>query len=145
VHGRNVANRYRDAARAQFDRDLLHVRHTPDISAGAHEVLVLGNLDNATSYVTVRAADRIGNIPHRDAVALELCRVEVDLILLDESPDRGHLGNTVHPLEPVPKGPVLKGAELLEIVVPGGVHERVFENPSDTRRIGADLGSNPLR
>src|SRR5438552_1324848 len=74
VHGRDVADRYRDAAGAQLDRDLLDVRHAPDVSPGAHEVLVLGDLDNAASYVAVRAADRIGNIPHRDAVALELRR-----------------------------------------------------------------------
>src|SRR6267142_507971 len=77
VHGRNVANCYRDAARTQFDRDLLHIGHAPDVSPGAHEVLMLGDLDNATSHVTVRASDRIGDIPHRDAVALELRRIQV--------------------------------------------------------------------
>ena len=108
-------------------------------------MLVLGNLDHTAPHVTVGAADRIGNLPRRDAVALELRRIEVDLVLLDEPPDRGDLGDTVHPLKPVAKRPVLKGPELLEIAVTGGVHERVFENPSDTRRVGADFWRDPLR
>src|SRR5262249_35713633 len=135
MHGRDLTQGDRHSSRAELHRDLLDVGEAVDVAAAAHEVLVLRDLHDAATHVAVRSTHRVGPIAYRHAIALELRRIEVRLVLLDEPTDRRDLGDTVDALQPVTQGPILERAELLEIVVTGGVHEGVFEHPADAGRI----------
>src|SRR5689334_23271696 len=81
---------------------LLHV------SAPADDVLVAGDLEDATADALVRRPDRSHDVVHGDAVREQLVRIDVDLVLLHEAADTGHLGDARHALQRVTHVPVLE-------------------------------------
>ncbi len=74
-----------------------------------------------------------------DTVRREPGRIDLDLILLLESADRGDLGDARHRSEPVGEVPILEGAKVRQRVLPGLVHENVLEAPAHAGRVGTEV------
>jgi hypothetical protein len=127
-----------------LQRDVLDVGQAPEVAAAPDEVLGRGHLEDLAADIVVRALDPGDDVGERDAVGRELVRVEVDLVLLHEAADRGHLGDALHRLEGVPQVPVLQGAELGQAVLAGVVHQGVLIDPADAGRVRPDDGVDAL-
>ena len=72
----------------------------------------------------------------RNAVSEQLIRIEIDLVLLHEAADGRDLGNAFYRLEGITQIPILERAQLGQIVFPGLIDERVFEDPADAGGVG---------
>ncbi len=89
---------------------------------------------------------RIASItsPSGDPVGREPVGIHGDLVLLLEAADRGDLGHSRHRLQRVAQRPVLEGAQLVQRVRAGAVHQRVLEDPAHAGGIGTQLRRYPL-
>ena len=98
-------------------RNVSEIVKRSDIAAPPHHVFALARFDDTPPDVVVAAADGLDHFLQRDVIALELVRIDLHLVLLDESTDRGHLSHPWDALEPVAQIPVLEAAQLGEVVL----------------------------
>ncbi len=115
--------------------DLLQVADTSDVTTSTDEKLGRCNFDCLTPYIRVALADRIDDIADWNVVGSKLVGIEIDLILPDKTAHRSHLGHTFDRLQRVPKPPVLERPQLGQIVFSAVIDQRIFEDPSDARRV----------
>src|SRR5260370_725820 len=73
-----------------------------------------------------------------NTVSAEFVGVDIDLVLLDESPDRRNFGNARNGFKLVAQIPVLNAAQLGETAPVGAIHENVLVHPACTGRIRAN-------
>src|SRR5205823_12225208 len=82
--------------------------------------------------------DRTDDVAERDVICDERVWIEIDLVLLYETADRRDFRDTFHRRKCVTQIPILNGTQLRQVMLAGVIDQRVFVNPSDTRRVGAD-------
>src|SRR5512143_388827 len=63
----------------------------------------------------------------------------------DEAAERRDFGNTWHGLDRIAHVPVLKASQLGEIVLPGSIDERIFEDPADCGFIARQFNVHAMR
>ncbi|MNX81615.1 hypothetical protein D3C86_1133070 [compost metagenome] len=112
----HVRDRHGDAAGGGLDDDLLKIGSALDVAPAPYRVLGRVLLDQAAAHLVVAHPDGIRHFLQVDAVGEELGGIDLDLVLADEAPDGGHLGDPRHALELEAQVPVLDGAQAPEIM-----------------------------
>ena len=120
--------------------NVLDVRERFEVAQPAHHVFALGQLDDHGADVGVRILDRCHHGGNRDAVAEQLGRVEIDLVLFLESAQRRNLGDTWHCRECIPEIPVLNAAQIRQTLPPSRVLECVLIHPPQAGRVWPEGG-----
>src|ERR1700737_3586830 len=109
-----------------------------DVSATSNEKFSGRDLERLASDILVTHLNRLNHITNRNVVGRQLVRIEIDLILLDESTYWRDFGNTFHRFERVPDIPVLHGPQLRQVMFTALVDQRVLVHPPYAGRIGSD-------
>ncbi len=128
------------SAIGSLERNLPQVVQRMDVAPAPDEILRRRNLQRFAAHIAVAFANRIDHIVQADAVIDELVRIDVDLVLLHEAADAGHLGHAFDRTERIFERPILQAAQLGEIVLPGVIHQGVLINPADTGGIRPQSG-----
>ena len=115
----------------RLEDEVFDVLPAAQVAAAAHHVFGFGHLQRAAADVAVGIADHLGDAHQRDAVSLELGRVDRDLVLLHEAADAGDLGHPRRLGQLVAQIPVLQGAQLGQRLVLG--QHGVLVHPADAR------------
>ncbi len=136
-HLGDVAHQHRRAGLAA-DHDALDVRDGLDVAPAAHHVLAAAELEQPPLDVVVGHPDALHHVADGDAVGREAVGVDVDLVLLDEAADAGHLGHARDAGERVADVPVLQRPQVGEVVRAALVDQRVGEHPADAGGVGAE-------
>ena len=126
--------------KACLEGDLLKVLQARDVAPAAHHVFAAGPLDHPPTDVAVGLLHGGQHIVESDSVRGKLGRIDLDLVLLLESADRGDFRDSRHGPKPVGEIPVLERPQVGERVPAGLVHEDVLEAPADARGVGAQVG-----
>src|SRR6516164_5872970 len=121
-----------------FEDNVFDVLDLFDVAAAADVILGRCNLGNLAAHIGIARLDRIDDVAKCNVVGDERIWIEIDLILLHETTNRRDFGDTFHRGKRVTQIPILNGAQLGEVVLSGVVNKRVFINPTDTGRVGAD-------
>src|SRR5690606_16887275 len=124
--------------------DLLDVLRGSDAPLAANHELGPGDLEQAAAPFVVACANRFDDACEGDAVGEHRIRIEAHLILAYGATDRRDLRYAGHRLEVVSQQAVLDAAQGREVVRSGFVAQRVLVDPSDARRVGAELGPNAV-
>src|SRR5206468_523110 len=111
----------------------------------ADQILLPCELDDPPAHVAVTIFDDVNDVVQRDPEGEEPIRIDVDLVLLDETTYSSDLGHARHGLQPVADVPVVEGTHLGEVVTPAPIHEGVLEGPADSGRVGTQDGGDALR
>ena len=121
-----LRERDRHASRRSHD-DVCGILDRADVPDPADDVLTLTDLQQPAADIVVRAADGGDDTLERYTARGHLHRIEIDLVLLDEPADRGHLRDSGSRLQTQLEIPVLQRAKLSEVVRIGlqGVPEDV--------------------
>src|SRR6185437_8481148 len=108
-------------------RTALHLQHdvtdvvrAAQIAAAAHDILGFGHFDRAATDILVARTDCIADLAQRNAIGLQLLRVDDDLILLNEAADARDLGDAPGLGKLKTHGPILNGAQLGERALSAG-------------------------
>ncbi len=128
----------RSATGAEPEHDSLEILDAAYVAAPAHHQLGLAALDHASADIGVRALDGPLDRLQRDAVGPHLQRVDLHLILADETADRRDLCDAFDGGERIAQVVVLQAAELGQGALLGA--ERVHVGPADPCRVGTELG-----
>ena len=123
----------------------MKVLQARDVAPAAHHVFAAGPLDHPPTDVAVGLLHGGQHIVESDSVRGKLGRIDLDLVLLLESADRGDFRDSRHGPKPVGEIPVLERPQVGERVPAGLVHEDILEAPADARGIGAQVGVDVLR
>ena len=110
-----------------------------DVAAAADQIFLPGHLQAARAHFVVAVAHRIHDLRQRNLVGQQPIRIDVDLILLHEPADGGHLRHARHARKPIPQIPIVERAHLLKVVLAGLIDERVLEGPADTSCVRSKL------
>ena len=124
------------------DDNLLQVLHRLRIAPAPDHVLGPGELQQPTTDFLVAGTDRLDDGGQRHVVGEEPVGVDRDLVLLHEAADRRDFCYAGNALEVIPEIPILECPQLLEVMLPGLIHERVLEDPAHAGGIRPELGSN---
>src|SRR5438132_1876488 len=127
-----------------FEDNVLDVLDFFDVTAAADEILGRCDFQNAAAHIGVAHFDGVDDLAERNVVSNERVWIEIDLVLLHESADRGDFRNAFHGRERVTQIPILNRAQLREIVFPAVVNQRVFINPSNAGRVRTDYRIHAL-
>src|SRR5713101_6863112 len=111
-----------------------------DVAEAADHVVRARHLQHAATDFAVAVADLVDHRFQRDLEREQPIRVELDLVLLYESPDSGDLRNPRHGLERVADVPILQAAQVGEATSMTLVDERIFVDPTGAGRVGTDSG-----
>ncbi len=121
------------------DRDPPQVIQVLDVAPASHHVFAAGPLDHAPTDVAVGLLHGGQHIVESDSIRGELGRIDLDLVLLLESADRGDLGHARYRAEPVGEVPVLKRPQVRQRMPACLVHENVLEAPTHAGRVGSEV------
>src|SRR5262249_36646155 len=135
----------RRAVPAGPDGQVLDIRHGPDVAASPYDVFLAGHLKASGAHFVIAVADGVGDLRQWNLVGQQAVRIDVDLILLHETADRGNFRHALNARKPIAQIPVVERPQLLKTVLPGLVDKRVLKGPADAGRIGAELGRDALR
>ena len=145
VNRRDVGEIDRRSRRdAGADWDPPQVVQVLDIAASAHHVFAAGPLDHAATDVAVRLLHRGQDVVESDPVGGKPARIDLHLILLLETADRGDLCHARHRAQPVGEVPVLERAQVRQRVPARPVHENVLEAPAHSGRVRTEVRVDPL-
>ena len=111
----------------------------------AYHVFAAREFDYASSDFAVASSYSGNKFVDGDVVGLKPVRIDVDLILSDESAERRDLGDARNGLKVISEIVVLERAQLGQIVLAGSIDERVLEHPPDSGCVGTELGLNFFR
>src|SRR5205807_3692076 len=112
-HGFEIAERTQIAQTANHVFRAAHFKHSP------------------ADFIRARP-DFFNDGRKRDAIGAQFIGIDIDLVLLDESPDGRDFGNTWNGFELIAQIPILNAAELGKTAPVGAVHENVFIDPAST-------------
>src|SRR5437660_2699526 len=121
-----------------FEHNVLDVLDLFDVAAATDVVLGRGDFENFAADIRVTHLNRVDHFAEGDVVGNESVWIEIDLVLLHEAANRRDFGDTFHRGKRVAQIPILNGTQLRKIVLPAVVNQRIFIDPTDTRRVGAD-------
>ena len=114
------------------------------VAPAPHHVFRSAQLYGSPSDVVVAHADRVSNGFNRNAVRGKFVRIQIDLILLDETSQARHLGDPFNTRQLIAKIPILQTSELREIVFAALFHQRVLKHPADSGGIRPQDRRHPL-
>jgi hypothetical protein len=97
------------------DDGLFEVPHRSNEAQASNEVLRAIDLESTRADIQVRLANGTGDLFDRHPTCEHGFRVDVDLVLLNVSSDRGDLRNARDGLQCKAHGPVLRGTELVQV------------------------------
>ena len=117
------------------DGDQLNILNRAQVAAPSNHVFRAGHFQDTAAHLRITVPDRFDDRLDRQPIGGQRVRIYLDLILFDEPADRGHFCHSRHTFQLVAQVPVLKAAELSQIVRPGLVHQRVLIDPPDSRGI----------
>ena len=135
LDARHILQQHRHTGLAGRERNRAEVIERFQIAADAHHVLGLAQLQHRAAGFAIRVLDRTDHFGVADVVGAQPIRIEHHLILFDHAADRGNLGDVGQGLQFVFEKPILQRAQFGQIVFTGAIHQRVFVNPADTRRV----------
>lgn len=142
-HVADVAHQNGGAVHVRAHRHVLEIGDVLDVADSLHHVLGFRVLHDAAADVVVAASNRADDLAERQIVGEQPVRIDVHLVLPDETTNHRDVGNAGHGLELVADVPVLQAAELREIVLPGMIHQRVLKDPADRCRVGPEHWRDP--
>jgi hypothetical protein len=128
-----------------FQHNVFDVGDAFDVAAATHEIFRGRDLESLATYVGVTRFDRADDVAERDVVGDESVWIEIDLVLLYEAADRRYFRHAFYRRKRVTQIPILNGTQLRQIMLSAIVNQRVFVNPSDTRRVRADHWVHAIR
>ena len=131
----DILDSYGRTSLVDADRNALYVGNRAYIAATTNHVLGLSHLDEAPADVAVRSHDCIADLAQGNLIPEQCIRVDLDLVLPDESTDRRDFGDTGHGLQRIAEIPVLQGTEFGEIMAAAPVHQGVLVDPANAGRI----------
>src|ERR1700675_1676265 len=91
-----LARPERCSARVRPQRYALNIRQGREVAPPPDHVFTPGEFQQASLDVVVAHLDRLDDVLHAEVVGRQLVRIDVDLVLLHESADARHLGDTRH-------------------------------------------------
>ncbi len=142
-HRGHVAQEHGGALLVGLEDDVLEVLARLQVAAAAHHVLAARELEEPAPDLVVAVADRARHVHDREVVGLQPVGVDRDLVLLDEAPERRHLGDAGHGLDAIAEVPVLERAEVGRAQGVAVVHEGVLEDPAHAGGVGPELRLHP--
>ena len=98
----------------------------------AHDVRLASQGEDVAADVGIRFLDRVLDLLERDAVVIQLHRVDQHLVLLDGAAEAGHIDHAGHGLERALEHPVLDGLDLVQ-----GVARALRGRSGRSRRSGS--------
>ena len=104
-----------------------------DIAAAAHHVFRAAQLDGTAADIVVAHANGIDHAFHRQTVSRQLVRIQIDLVLAHESADAGDFRHAFDAADLIAQVPVLKTAQLSQIVFLRFIDQARTERPSRRR------------
>src|SRR5262249_50831427 len=122
--------------------DLLQITDAGEIAFAAYHELGLAELDHAPADIAVAVPDRLVDLGQRNAIGLKLPRVDDNLVLLNEAPDRGHLGHAFGFRELIAHEPILQRPELGQAALRAG--DGILVDPANAGRIGSERRGHTL-
>ncbi|MNM52676.1 hypothetical protein D3C81_637610 [compost metagenome] len=131
----DIAKGHRNTARAQLERDCPKVIERFQVAGRAHNELGLCHLQHRATGFLIGLADSVGHLSLSDAEAGQFQRVQLHLVLLDHPPHGGHFRHVGQGLEFELEKPVLKRAQLRQVVSTTAIHQCVLVDPAHSRRI----------
>ena len=140
AHPRHVAHEDGRSGAVGADGNVLDVFQRPDVAPSPYHVLGPGEFQDAPFHIAVAFLDGLEHLREGHVVRQQPRGIDGDLVLLDEPPDGGHLGDSGNALQGQLEVVVLDGAQLGEIMAALFVDERIGEPPAQTRRIGPQDG-----
>ena len=135
----------RRAALGGGERDVPEVGCRLRVAVAAHHVLGAAEFNHASADVVVASADRLDHAADRQAVRPQSVGIDVHLVLPHVAAKRRDVGDAANAPEVIPEIPVLVRAEFRERVRVRFVREDVLEDPSESGRVGTELGRRALR
>ncbi len=130
---------------AGCNRDFLDVRQGPDITHSSHQVVGAGHFKHPPAYLVVAGPDFVDDGLQGNMQSQQAFRIQLDLILANESPDRGDLRDSRHSLQRIANLPVLQASQVGEIQVMAAINQQVFVDPTGSSGVGPDNRVDPGR
>ena len=109
-----------------------------DVAEAADHVVRARHFEHAATDFAVAVADFVDHRFQRNLEREQPIRIELDLVLLDETADSGDLGNSRDGFDRIADVPVLQTAEVGQTVSTTLVDESIFIDPARAGRIGSD-------
>jgi hypothetical protein len=119
------------------ERDAGKILNGFEVAANAHHVLGMAHFHHASARFAVAGAHRFLDSLQAQAIACQPVGVDLDLELPHHAADAGHFGHARHALQFVLEEKILHCTQLLQVIFVVAIHQRIFEHPADTGRIGA--------
>src|SRR5262245_12257383 len=120
--------------------DVFDVARVLDVAMSADEILLSSYFEHLATDISVAHLYCLDDVAKRDVVGQQFIRIEVHLVLLDESADCRDLGHALDRFERVTQMPVLIATQCGKVVFAALVHECVFKHPAHARSVRADYG-----
>src|SRR5262245_5612384 len=108
------------------------------VETSAQLVLAVGDFDRASAGLLEGALHRREHVLQRDAALAQQRRKELHLILLFETADRRHFGNTWRRLQGRLDQALVQEAQLTQVARLFVIDERVLEDPPHAAGVRAD-------
>ncbi|MNX81748.1 hypothetical protein D3C86_1134430 [compost metagenome] len=131
----DIAKGHRHTTRTQLEWNRPKVIECLQVTGSPHDELGLGHLQHRASGFLVSLADSLGHLGLSDAEAGQFQRIQLHLVLLDHPADRRYLCDVGQRLEFELEKPVLKRAQLRQVVSTTAIHQCVLVDPAHSRRI----------
>src|SRR5258708_28918957 len=128
-----------------FQDDVVEIGQALDVTAASDEKLGRRYFERFAADILITHPDRVDDIANRDVISGQLVRIEIDLILFDETANRRDLGHTFHRFQRVPDIPILERTQRRQIMFAALVDQRVLVNPTDSGRVRSDNRIDALR
>src|SRR5437016_3121001 len=143
MHRADILHVHRSAV-LRFERDVFNISDAFDVTAAADVVFGGSDLEDFAAHIAVGHADFVHDFIERDAVGEQFVRIDIHLVLLYKTADGRDFGDPFDRFERITEVPILKGAQLGQVVFARLVHQRVFVNPANTGGIGTNYRINSL-
>lgn len=141
----DVAQNRRRSRSICFEHDRAEVVKRLQIPLSAHHEFAFAHLDGTAARFLIRSGKRRLDVPHRNAVLLELDRIRNDLIFLHGAAHARHFGYARDGLEFILEEPVLERPQAFQIILSGFVHQSVLIDPAHTGGIRTKFGRDAAR
>ena len=129
--------------RGRLDDQPLEIASALQVASSADDVFRLRHLDDTPADVLVTHADDVAHLPQRDAIGLQLLRIDGDLVGLDETTDARNLRYALGLGELIAHEPVLDRAQFRERTL--RALNDVLIDPADASRIRPEGGRDAAR
>src|SRR5579875_2043409 len=144
AHNPKIAHQNRRAVVAS-NRNVLQVAELLDIAHATDHVIGAGHLEHAPADLVVAVANLVDHHLERNVQRKQAVRVELHLVLSDESTDSCDLRHAWDGFELVAYIPLLQGIQVGKAQVMALVEQDVLVHPAGAGCVGADYRVNVRR